>query len=118
MHDLNVQPLESFEPTSKDGKPIVHLFASFFQNCQHHLHEQLKKMQKEIEVFCVSNSTKFQNLEAKVRTLEKKLEKVEIQIENQLSAELQGTIILGGNALLFFSDNERCGQVAKKVIRT
>ena len=36
-------------------------------------------MQKEFENICVANSTKIQNLEDKVRNLEKKLEKVQIQ---------------------------------------
>ena len=49
---------------------------------------------------------------------QRKLEKVELQTEDQLAAELQDTIILSGNALPFVSDNERCGQVAKEVIRT
>ena len=72
MDYLNVQSLEGFELTSKDGKAIVPLFPSFFQNWQHHLQEQFTKMQKEIEVICVANSTKIQNLEDKVRNLEKK----------------------------------------------
>ena len=65
-----------------------------------------------------ANSTKIQNLENKVRTLEKKLEKVELQTEDQAAAELQDTLILGGNALPSVPDNERCGQVAKEVIIT
>ena len=118
MDDLNVRPLEGFEPTSKDGKAIVPALAAFFQNWQHHLSEQFTKMQKEFEDICVANATKIQNLEDKVRTLEKKLEKVELQTEDQLAAELQDTIILSGNGLPSVSVNERCGQVAKDVIRT
>ena len=66
----------------------------------------------------MANSSKIQNLEDKVRTVEKKLEKVELQTKDQAAAELQDTIILGGNALTYVSDNERCGQVAKEVIMT
>ena len=93
MDDLNVQLLEGFEPTSRDGKAIVPLFASFFGNRQHHLHEQFTKIQKEFEDICVENSTKLQNLEVKIRTPEKKLEKVEFQTDDQLAAELQDTIM-------------------------
>ena len=75
-------------------------------------------MQKEFEDICVANATKIQNLEDKVRTLEKKLEKVELQTEDQLAAELQDTTILSGNALPSVSVNERCDQVAKEVIRS
>ena len=59
-----------------------------------------------------ANSTKVQN-----RSLERKLEKVELQTEDQAAAKLQNNIILGGNALPSVSDDEMCGQVAKKVIR-
>ena len=118
MDDLNVQPLEGFEPTSKDGKAIVPVFSSFFQNWQHHLQEQFTRTQKEFEDICMANSTKIQNLEDKVRTSEKNLEKVELQTDDQLATELQNTIILGGNSLPSVSDYERCGQVAKEVIRT
>ena len=118
MDDLNIQPLEGFEPTSMDGKAIVPVFDAFFQNWHHHLQEQFTKMQKEFEDTCVANSTKKQNLEYKVRTLEKKLGKVELQTEDQLAAELQDTNILSGNALPSVSDSERCGQVAKKLIGT
>ena len=118
MEDLNVQPLEGIEPTSKDGKAIVHSFGSFFENWQRHLQEQFKKMQKELENICRTSSTKIQNLEEKVCTLEKKLEKVELQTEDQAAAELQDTIFLGGKALPTDSDSERCGQVAKEVTRT
>ena len=31
MEDLNMQPLEGFEPTSKDGKALMALFSSFFK---------------------------------------------------------------------------------------
>ena len=57
------------------------LFASFSQNWKHHLQEQFKKMQKEFQDICVAKWTKLQNLEDKVRTFEKKLEKVELQAE-------------------------------------
>ena len=75
MNELNVRPLEGFEPTSKNGKAIVPALAAFIQNWQHHLPEQFTKMQQEVEDICVANATKIQNLEDKVRTLEKKLEK-------------------------------------------
>ena len=97
MDDLmNVQPIEGFEPPSKDGKAIVPALAAFFQNWQHYLQEQFTKMQKEVEDVCVANATKIQNLEDKVRTLEKKLGKFELQTEDQLAAELQDTIIFSG----------------------
>ena len=118
MEDLSVQPFVGFETSSKDGKQIVPLFASFFQSWQLHFQEQFKKMQQAFEKICITNSTKNQNLEDKVRTLEKKLEKVELQSDDQSAAELQDTIILGGNALPYVSDNVRCGQVVKEVIRT
>ena len=46
-----------------------------------------------------------------------KQERVELQTEDQVSAELQDTIFLGGDALPPVSDNERCSQVAPEVIR-
>ena len=66
----------------------------------------------------MANLTKIQNLEDKVHTLEKNLEKVELQTEDKAATGLQDTIILGGNALLSVTDNERCGQLATEVIRT
>ena len=118
MEDLNTQPFEGFEPSSKDGKQIVPMFASFFQSWQHHLVEQFEKMQQEFEKLCIANSTKIQKLEDQVRTLEKKLEKVELQSDDQAAAELQDTVILGGNAVPPVSVNEKCDQVATDVIRT
>ena len=80
---------------------------------------EFNKMRKIIEKICVahSTSTQIQNLEDKVRSLEKKQERVELQTEDQVSAELQDTIFLGGDALPPVSDNERCSQVAPEVIR-
>ena len=49
---------------------------------------------------------------------QRKLEKVELQTEDQLAAELQDTIILSGNSLPSVSVNERCGLVAKEVVMT
>ena len=118
MEDLNVQPLEGFEPTSKDGKAIMPLFTSFFESWQHHLQEKFKKMLQEFENICITNSTKIKNLEVKVHTLKKKQEKVELQSDNQAGAELQDTIILGGNALSSVSVIKKCYQVATEVIST
>ena len=84
---MNIQPFEGFEPSSKDGKQIVPMFASFFQSWQHHLVEQFEKMQQEFEKLCITNSTKTQNLEDKVRTFEKKVEKGEHQTDDQAAAE-------------------------------
>ena len=78
MDDLNVKLLEGFEPTNKDGKAIVPVFAALFQKWQHHLQELLTKMQKEFEDICVASSTKNQTMEDKVRTLERNLEKVQL----------------------------------------
>ena len=75
-------------------------------------------MQKEFEKICIAHSTQIKNLEDKVYTLEKNLEKIEWQTEAQATAELQGKIILGENSLPPVSDNERCGQGALEVIRT
>ena len=75
-------------------------------------------MQQEFENIFITNSTKIQNLEDKACTLEKKLEKVELQSGDQAATELQDTIILGGNALPSVSVNEKCNQVATEVIRT
>ena len=118
MEDLNTQPFEGFEPSSKDGKQIVPMFASFFQSWQLNLLEQFEKMQQEFEKLCITNSTKVHKLEGKVRTLEKKLEKVELQSDDQAAAELQVTVTLGGNALPSVSVNEKYDQVATEVIKT
>ena len=75
-------------------------------------------MQKEFEYMCVAHSTKIQNLDDKVCTLEKKLKKVDFHTNDQAAAELQDTSLLGGNVLPPVSDNERCGLVAKEVVRT
>ena len=75
-------------------------------------------MQQEFEILCITNSTKIQKLEDKVRTLEKKQKKVELQSDDQIAAELQDTVILGGKALPSVSVNEKCDQVATEVIRT
>ena len=72
MEDLNIQSFEGFEPSSKDGKQIVPMSASFFQSWQLHLQEQFNKVRQEFEKIRITNSTKNQNLEDKVRTLEKK----------------------------------------------
>ena len=82
MEDLNIQQFEGFESSSKDGKQIVHTFACFFQTWQLHLQDQLNKMQQDFEKICITNSTKNQYLEDKVRTLEKKLEKVVLQSDD------------------------------------
>ena len=94
------------------------MFASFFQKWQLHIQEQFEKMQQEFEKLWITNSTKFQNLEDKVRTLEKKLGKVELQCDDQAAVELQDTIVLGGNALPSVSVNEKCNRVATEVIMT
>ena len=75
-------------------------------------------MQHELEKFCIANSTKVLKLEDQVRTLDKKQEKVELRSDDQAAAELQDTVILGGNALSPVSVNEKCYQVATEVIRT
>ena len=75
MDDLNIQPFEGFEPSSTDGKLIKPMFVSLFQSWQLLLQEHFKKMQEEFEKLCLTNSTKFQKLEDKVRTLEKKARK-------------------------------------------
>ena len=46
------------------------------------------------------------------------MEKVELQSDDQVAADLQDTLILDGNSLPSVSDNERCDKVATEVIRT
>ena len=75
-------------------------------------------MLKEFEKICVDHSTQNENLENKVSTLKKKPEKLELQSEDQATAELHDTITLGGDILPYVSASESCSVAATEVILT
>ena len=90
----------------------------FLESFEFKVHELFIAMKTEFQQICQQNSDRIQGLEDEVRTLNKKIEKLEEKSDESEAYSRRDTTILSGNDLPAWSSTENCTQVVMDIVKS
>ena len=113
--------LGDFNPTSKDGKAIVPILVSLFQNFQDNFLAVFEKKFDDFKADVLKSSmekdAKIERMENEMASLKHDLRKLEDKIEDNDSYERRDTVILSGHKLPNQTPNENTQNLVCSLIK-
>ena len=116
LMEKELKALSDLPMSSKDGKTLLPFLVSFFQSFQDRNEFVLNETKEEFLKVCKEKDEQIVKLQTQVNVLNKKIEKLEDQVDENEAYERRDTLIFSGSKVPAEVQDEKCDSVVLKLL--
>ena len=109
--------LSNFNPSSKDGKALVPVLVSLFENLQLNVKSMFDDMKENFSTLLKEKDKKINIMENEISILKRDIVKLEDKLQDNDTLERRDTVILSGEKLPIPSPNENTSNLVCALLK-